>query len=60
MRPGFLNLFAVVDGQRRALGFADGVVEVRGTRERWSVEEALGRLESGPGRRGAPGRSSAP
>jgi bacillithiol synthase len=48
VRPGFLNLFAVVEGQRRALGFANGVVEVRGTRERWSVEEALRRLESDP------------
>ena len=48
VRPGFLNLFALVEGQRRALGFAGGVVEVRGTRERWSVEEALRRLEADP------------
>ena len=34
VRPGFLNLFVVVEGQRRALGFANGIVEVRGTRER--------------------------
>jgi bacillithiol biosynthesis cysteine-adding enzyme BshC len=49
VRTGFLNLFAVVEGQRRALALADGVVEVRGTRERWPVEEALRRLEADPG-----------
>jgi bacillithiol biosynthesis cysteine-adding enzyme BshC len=48
VRPGFLNLFAVVEGQRRALAFANGTVEVRGTRERWPVEEALRRLEADP------------
>ncbi len=49
VRPGFLNLFAVVEGQRRALALSNGVVEVRGTRERWPVEEALRRLEEDPG-----------
>ncbi|HUL76872.1 MAG TPA: bacillithiol biosynthesis cysteine-adding enzyme BshC [Vicinamibacteria bacterium] len=48
VRSGFLNLFAVVEGQRRALAFSNGVVEVRGTRERWSLEEALRRLEADP------------
>jgi len=48
VRPGFLNLFAIVEGQRRALAIADGRVEVRGTRERWAVAEALARLESEP------------
>ncbi len=48
VRPGFLNLFAVVDGQRRALAHSNGTVEVRGTRERWTVEEALRRLEADP------------
>jgi len=48
VRPGFLNLFAVVEGQRRALAFSNGSVEVRGTRERWTVEEALRRLEADP------------
>jgi bacillithiol biosynthesis cysteine-adding enzyme BshC len=48
VRAGFLNLFAVLDGQRRALAFSNGVVEVRGTRERWPVEEALRRLEDDP------------
>jgi bacillithiol biosynthesis cysteine-adding enzyme BshC len=49
VRAGFLNLFAVVEGQRRALALANGVVEVRGTRERWPVEEALRRLDADPG-----------
>jgi bacillithiol biosynthesis cysteine-adding enzyme BshC len=48
VRPGFLNLFAVVDGQRRALAFSNGTVEVRGTRERWTLDEALRRLEADP------------
>jgi bacillithiol biosynthesis cysteine-adding enzyme BshC len=48
VRPGFLNLFTVVEGQRRALALSHGVVEVRGTRERWPVEEALRRLEADP------------
>jgi bacillithiol biosynthesis cysteine-adding enzyme BshC len=48
VRPGFLNLFAIVAGQRRALAFAGGTIEVRGTRERWLVAEALARLESEP------------
>jgi bacillithiol biosynthesis cysteine-adding enzyme BshC len=48
VRPGFLNLFAVVEGQRRALAHSNGTVEVRGTRERWTVEDALRRLEADP------------
>ena len=48
VRPGFLNLFALVDGQRRALAITDGTVEVRGTRERWPLAEAQWRLASDP------------
>ncbi len=48
VRPGFLNLFTLADGQRRALAFADDVVEIRGTRERLSVEEAVRRIEREP------------
>jgi bacillithiol biosynthesis cysteine-adding enzyme BshC len=48
VRPGFLNLFAVVADERRALALSGGVVEVRGTRERWPVEEARARLEADP------------
>ena len=48
VRPGFLHLFLVSEGQRRALAFADGSVEVRGTRERLSLDEALARLDADP------------
>jgi bacillithiol biosynthesis cysteine-adding enzyme BshC len=48
VRAGFLNLFTLVDGQRRALALADGVVEIRGTRERLSVDEAARRIEREP------------
>jgi bacillithiol biosynthesis cysteine-adding enzyme BshC len=49
VRPGFLNAFVVSEGQRRALAFADGTVEVRGTRERLSTDDVLRRLEADPG-----------
>jgi bacillithiol biosynthesis cysteine-adding enzyme BshC len=48
VRPGFLNLFTLFEDQRRALAVADGAVEVRGTRERWPIEEAVRRLERDP------------
>ena len=40
VRPGFLNLFVVAEGQRRALA-ADGGMEVRGAASAVRVEEAL-------------------
>ena len=48
VRPGFLNMFVLGGGQRRALGLADDSVELRGTRERLSIDEAVARLESDP------------
>ena len=48
VRTGFLNAFAVVDGQRRALAIQNGTVEVRGTRERWPIADAQKRLEADP------------
>jgi bacillithiol biosynthesis cysteine-adding enzyme BshC len=48
VRPGFLNLFAIVEGQRRALATSGDAVEVRGTRVRWSAKEALALLEREP------------
>jgi len=48
VRPGFLNLFAIVDGHRRALASSGGTIEVRGTRARWPLAEALERLEREP------------
>ena len=59
VRPGFLNVFAVVDGQRRALAIANGTVEVRGTRERWPIADAQKRLEADRAR-GARARSCGP
>jgi len=48
VRPGFLNLFAIVEGQRRALATSGDTIEVRGTRVRFSVAEALAFLEREP------------
>ncbi len=48
VRPGFLQLFLVAEGQRRALALADGAVEVRGTRERLGLDQALARLQAAP------------
>jgi bacillithiol biosynthesis cysteine-adding enzyme BshC len=49
VRTGFLNLFVLAEGERRALGFdADGI-EIRGLGKRISVEEALRRIRTEPG-----------
>jgi bacillithiol biosynthesis cysteine-adding enzyme BshC len=48
VRPGFLNLFVVSHGERRALGFENGTVEVRGPGLRWTLEEAERNLEADP------------
>jgi bacillithiol biosynthesis cysteine-adding enzyme BshC len=48
VRPGFLNLFLLEGGQRRALALAGGTLEVRGTGERLPLVEAVHRLEAEP------------
>ncbi|HKC14085.1 MAG TPA: bacillithiol biosynthesis BshC, partial [Vicinamibacteria bacterium] len=48
VRPGFLNLFVVMEGERRALGIQNGTVEVRGLGRRLPVEEALRLLNAAP------------
>lgn len=48
VRPGFLNLFVVMEEERRALGIEDGIVEVRGLGRRLAVAEALTLLEKDP------------
>jgi bacillithiol biosynthesis cysteine-adding enzyme BshC len=48
IRPGFLNLFVMMEGERRALGTADGMIEVRGLGRKIPVAEALRLLESDP------------
>ena len=55
VRPGFLNLFVVMEGERRALGVADGTVEVRGLGRR--IPRGRGRAPAGAATRrpGAPG-----
>ena len=50
VRPGFLNLFLLADGQRRALGLSNGGLEVRGSGRRLGIEEALRLLEQEPER----------
>lgn len=48
VRPGFLNLFLLMDGERRALGAQNGTVEVRGPGKRMTVAEAARLLEADP------------
>jgi bacillithiol synthase len=48
IRPGFLNLFVMMEGERRALGTVDGVIEVRGLGRKIPVAEAVRMLESDP------------
>ena len=40
VRPGFLNLFVLMDGERRALAEQDGTIEVRGLGRRLSTKDA--------------------
>jgi bacillithiol biosynthesis cysteine-adding enzyme BshC len=49
IRPGFLNLFLMMEGERRALAAAEGLVEVRGLGRKIPVAEAVRMLESDPG-----------
>jgi bacillithiol biosynthesis cysteine-adding enzyme BshC len=48
VRPGFLNLFVVMEGERRALAVQDGRVEVRGIGRTLDIGEAVGLLRSEP------------
>ena len=45
---GFLNLFLVTDGKRRALGVSDKGIEVRGGNQVMSKEELLARIAASP------------
>ncbi len=49
VRDGFLNLFMLAEGERRALGLIDGGLEIRGVGTRMTIPEALGRIETEPG-----------
>lgn len=48
VREGFLNLFVVAEGQRRALAFGDAGLEIRGTDRRLTTDEAVAWLERAP------------
>jgi bacillithiol biosynthesis cysteine-adding enzyme BshC len=50
VRAGFLNLFVLADGERRALGLADDGIEIRGPGTRMTVDEALRQIQTEPGR----------
>lgn len=49
VRPGFLNLFVVLEERRRALSFDDGTVEIRGLGRTLPVDEAARMLDRSPG-----------
>jgi bacillithiol synthase len=49
VRAGFLNLFVSMEGERRAMGWDDGTVEVRGLGRRLPVADAARLLEKDPG-----------
>jgi bacillithiol synthase len=48
VRSGFLNLFLMHDGERRALAAKDGGIEVRGTSRGLSLEDALRAVREHP------------
>ena len=48
IRPGFLNLFVVMEGERRALGSSNGALEVRGLGRKIPAAEAARLVESDP------------
>ena len=48
VRAGFLNLFVYLDGERRAMGWENGIIEVRGLGRRMPVAEAQRMLEKDP------------
>lgn len=48
VRAGFLNLFVYMDAERRAMGWENGTVEVRGLGRRMPLADAVRLLESDP------------
>ncbi len=50
VRDGFFNLFAHLDGHRRAVAEREGALEVRGTEIRLTPDEAVALLEGDPSR----------
>jgi bacillithiol biosynthesis cysteine-adding enzyme BshC len=48
VRAGFLNLFVYLEGERRAMGWENGIIEVRGLGRRMPVADAQRILENDP------------
>jgi bacillithiol biosynthesis cysteine-adding enzyme BshC len=48
VRPGFLNLFVLMEGERRSLGTSEGTLEVRGLGKRLPLRDAADLLEKDP------------
>jgi bacillithiol biosynthesis cysteine-adding enzyme BshC len=48
VRPGFLNLFLMAQGQRRALAARNGTLEIRGLGTQIPIEEAVRQLRAQP------------
>jgi bacillithiol biosynthesis cysteine-adding enzyme BshC len=48
VRPGFLNLFVVMEGERRSLGLQNGDIEVRGLGRRIPIAEAAAMVDRDP------------
>ena len=48
VRPGFLNLFVMMEEERRALGAVNGHIEVRGVGRKIPVADAVRLVESDP------------
>jgi bacillithiol biosynthesis cysteine-adding enzyme BshC len=49
VRTGFLNLFVLAEGERRALGLTEDGVEIRGLGTRLATAEALRQIDAEPG-----------
>jgi bacillithiol biosynthesis cysteine-adding enzyme BshC len=49
VRSGFLNLFVMARGERRALGLTEDGLEIRGLGTRITIEEAVRQIENEPG-----------
>jgi len=48
VRAGFLNLFVYLEGERRAMGWENGIIEVRGLGRKMPVADAQRILENDP------------
>jgi bacillithiol biosynthesis cysteine-adding enzyme BshC len=48
IRPGFLNLFLLADGERRALAIEGDTIAIRGTQQRMRPQELASLLDASP------------